>query len=342
MTPPGLAGPVSILVLYTQVDSVIKGEAIDLIADQEPARVAQEIANGLEDLGYRTACVGVTGDVAAAVAPFDPAGWVVFNLCESLGGDSAMEASVPPILEAHGLAYTGSPAATMAACLDKAGAKARLAAQGLPTPHYAVMSSPMERCDVPLPALVKPLAEDASLGITLDSIVRDRAALAGQVAYILERYQQPALVEEFIPGREFNAAIWGNDSPEPLPLQEISYEDISDPLQRLLTYESKWVEDSFAYWHTPGICPATVDAALEKRLLQTALAAYRLMGCRGYARIDMRERDGAPYILEVNPNPSLASEGGFVRAARAAGLDQAQMAEQIVRFALEWAAVGAR
>jgi len=328
-------GPYSILVLYTQVDSVVKGEAIDLIADQQTARVAQEIAAGLQGLGHRTACAGVVDDVTAAIAPYSPAEWIVFNLCESLAGDSALEATVPPILEAHGFRHTGAPAATLLACLDKAGAKARLASRGLPTPRYAVMSSPAERCAVPFPALVKPLAEDSSVGITLDSVVRSRSALDRQVAYILERYRQPALVEEFIPGREFGAAVWGNDPPQPLPLSEICYDTIADPLQRLLTYEAKWMEDSFAYQQTPRLCPAPLDAELEQRLVQAALAAYRLMGCRGYARVDMRERDGQPYILEVNPNPSLSSEGGFVHAASVAGYDQARMAERIVGFALE-------
>lgn len=327
--------PLSILVLYTQVDSVIKGEAIDLIADQETARVARELGSGLESLGYRVALAGVRTDVAVALTPYAPTDWVVFNLCESLGGDSALEATVPQTLEAHGYTYTGAPAAAMTACLNKAGAKDLLARHGLHTPRYAVLSAPGEPCSVPLPALVKPVAEDASVGITYDSVVSDAAALARQVAYVVERYRQPALVEEFISGREFNAAVWGDNPPQPLPLSEICYKDFADPLQRLLTYESKWVEDSFAYHHTDGMCPADVDDALRARLTETALAAYQLAGCRGYARVDMREQDGVPYILEVNPNPSLSSEGGFVRAARVAGYDQAHMAERIVLFALQ-------
>jgi len=329
------AGPLSVLVLYTQVDAVVKGEAIDLIADQETARVAREIASGLQSLGHRVACVGVARDVERAIAPFSADEWVVFNLCESLEGDSALEHTVPPLLEKHGFLYTGSPGPTIAACLDKVGTKERLLAAGIRTPRYALLSSPGEPCDVPFPALVKPSQEDASVGISLDSVVSEPRALQRQVAYIVERYRQPALVEEFISGREFNAAIWGNEAPEPLPLSEISYADIPDPLHRLLTYESKWVEDSYAYSHTPGICPAPVSPELGEALVQTALAAYRLMGCRGYARVDMRERDGVPYVLEVNPNPSLASDGGFVRAARVAGFDQARMAERILRFALE-------
>lgn len=325
----------SVLVLYNQVDEVVKGEPIDLIADQETARVAREIASGLAELGYRTETLGVVRDVAAALAPYSPDQWVVFNLIESLAGDSALEQTVPPIYEALGFRYTGNSAAAMSRCLDKAGTKALLAAHGLHTARFALLSSASERCDVPLPAIVKPSAEDASVGITYDSVVRDCKALQRQVAYILGRYRQPALVEEFIDGREFNCAIWGNREPQPLPISEISFADFTDPLQRILTYESKWVEDSYAYSHTPGICPANVAPGLATRLNEAALAAYRLMGCRGYARIDMRVRDGWPYIIEVNPNPSLAAEAGFARAAAAAGYDHAHMAEHIVQLALE-------
>ena len=325
----------SILVLYTEADAVLRGEAVDLICDQETARQAHEIAAGLSSLGYRVALAGVRGSVERALAPYAPGEWLVFNLCESLNGDSNLEATVPEALEAHGFAYTGARPAALRLCLDKARAKSLLAAHGLPTPRFAVLSAPDEPCDLPLPALVKPAAEDASMGITVDSVVRDRAALARQVAYVLETYREPALVEEFIPGREFNVAVWGDDPPRPLPISEIRYDGFDDPLERLLTYEAKWLEDSFACRHTAGVCPAEVDGELARRLLETALAAYSLTGCRGYARVDMRERDGVPYVLEVNPNPSLCADAGFARSARAAGYDQPHMAAQIVTFALQ-------
>lgn len=325
----------SILVLYTEADALLKGEAVDLICEQETARQAQEVGTGLARLGYRVALAGIRGSVELALAPYAPHEWVVFNLCESLNGDSSLEATVPEALEALGFTYTGAPPAALRLCQDKARAKSLLAAHGLPTPPYALLSAPDQPCDVPLPALVKPVAEDASLGITTDSVVRDRAALARRVAYVLETYRQPALVEEFIPGREFNVAVWGDDPPQALPISEIHYDGFDDPLQRLLTYEAKWIDESFACQHTVGVCPAAVEGELARRLVETALAAYSLTGCRGYARVDMRERCAAPYILEVNPNPSLCADAGFARAARAAGYDQACMAEQIVAFALQ-------
>ncbi len=324
----------AILILYNQVEAVLKGESLDILAEQETARVAQELCSGLRGLGYCAECVGVTDDLDGALDPYSPQEWLVFNLCEGLAGNPALEVLVPPILEAHGFLYTGASGETLAACQDKAMAKERLLARGLVTPRYAVLSSPGERCDVPLPVLVKPVHEDGSLGISWESVVSDRAGLARRVAYVVERYEQPALVEEFITGREFNQAVWGNDPPQPLPTAEIDFRTIANPLQRMVTYEAKWVEDSFAYSNTPAVCPAQVEPELGERLRQAAVAAYEIMGCRDYARVDMRERDGVPYILEVNPNPTLASDAGFLRAARAAGFEQPQMVERIVQFAL--------
>lgn len=340
MLPADLAHGWSVVVLYNQVEAVANGEPHDIIADQEAALVAQEVAAGLAGLGYRAACAGATDDVAKALEGYAPAEWVVFNLCEGLADDPALEATVPPTLEELGYAYTGSSGPCLAACLNKGSAKERLRVHGLSTPQFAVLTSPAEAVHFPLPAFVKPVAEDGSLGISWESVVRDRESLARRVAYVLERYQQPALVEEFIAGREFNLAIWGNDPPKPLPIAEIDYRGIDDPLRRVCTYEAKWMEGSFAYAHTPAICPAALEGELGELLEREALAAYRLLGCRDYARVDLRERDGIPYILEVNPNPSLAADAGFCRAARALGYDQARMAERIVRLALERAEKG--
>ena len=213
----------AILVLYNQVDALLKGEALDILAEQETALVAREIAAGLQGLGYRVALQGVSDDLERALAPYPPDEWLVFNLCEGLGGDPGREAEVPPVLEASGYLYTGSPATALSTGQDQALTKARVLESGLPTPRHAVLSRPEERCDVPLPALVKPVHEDGSLGISAESVVRDRASLARRVAYIVEHYCQPALVEEFIGGREFNQAVWGNCPPQALPTGEINY-----------------------------------------------------------------------------------------------------------------------
>jgi len=328
-SPPGT---LPILILYSQVDAVVKGEQADVLADWETVEAAVDIRRALEAAGHRVRYAAVTCDVRAALAPYSPREWLVFNLCESVGGDSTLEATVPPILEELGFAYTGASGEAMALCQHKARAKALFERHGLTTPRYAVLDSPDQPCTVPLPAIVKPVAEDASLGLSEDSVVRDAAGVARQVAYILERYRQPALVEEFIAGREFEVPVWGNDPPQAMPIIEIRYVGIEDPLRRFLTYEGKWVEDSFTYNHTQLVCPAPIEPGLQARLEAEALAAYRLTGCRDYARLDVRERAGVPYILEVNPNPSIYS---FTPVLQAAGFGRPQLVDCIVRFAME-------
>jgi D-alanine-D-alanine ligase len=274
-------------------------------------------------------------DVQAALAPLDPAATLVFNLCESLGGRAADEPKVPQLLQELGFRYTGSPPYALATCLDKARAKRILQAHGVPTaPFQVCRSDRLSALRVPFPAIVKPVAEDASLGITRDSVVTSREALRRQVAYVLGTYRQPALVEAFIPGREFNVGIWGNGTPHLLPLAELDYGEWP-ALSRVCHFFAKWEESAPEYTTTYVRCPAEVEPALGERIRAVALRAYTLTGCSDYARVDLRVMDGQPYVLEVNPNPCLAVDSGFANAARVAGYGHDAMLAQIVRWA--WA-----
>jgi D-alanine-D-alanine ligase len=272
-------------------------------------------------------------DILPAVAGVDPATTLVFNLCEALGGTAGGESKVPRLLDELGFQYVGATAENLDACLNKAEAKALLLSRGIPTAPYQVFHHPGEPIHVPLPAIVKPVAEDCSLGITRDSVVHDAPALRRQVAYILETYKQPALVEMFLDGREFNVGVWGNGAAHVLPVAEIDFSAWDEKTLRVVNFDAKWNEASSEYQSMPVLCPAPVDPALEDRIRQVALAAYKAMGCRDYARVDLREKGGAPYVLEVNPNPCLATDGGFANAARVAGYDYAHMAHQIAEWA---------
>jgi D-alanine-D-alanine ligase len=198
-----------------------------------------------------------------------------------------------------------------------------------------VFHSPDELLRIPFPVFVKPVAEDASYGVNHRSVARDAMALRAQVQFVIEDTGQPALVEEFLEGREFNVAIWGNDPPQVLPLAEIDYSAILDPFQQIISFATKWDKHDFTYHNTPVVCPARLDHSLAERIRRVAREAYRVLGCRDYARVDIRVRGDEPYILEVNPNCGLAPDAGFPREANAAGYDYAAMAEQIVLFAAE-------
>jgi D-alanine-D-alanine ligase len=181
--------------------------------------------------------------------------------------------------------------------------------------------------------IVKPVAEDASIGVGPEAVVHSASALRERVAYILDTYRQVALAEAFVVGREFNVSIWGNP-PQVLPVAEIDFCAFSDPYERIVSFAAKWEEESFEYRNTPVLCPAPLRPDLEASIATTAMRAWRALGCRGYARVDMRlSEEGVPYVVEVNCNPDLSPDAGFYRAARTAGHSYGDMAEQILQIA---------
>jgi D-alanine-D-alanine ligase len=158
--------------------------------------------------------------------------------------------------------------------------------------------------------------------------------LRERVAYLAQEYGQPALAAEFIDGREFNVSIWGHP-PKVLPLAEIDFGAFAHPHERIVSFAAKWQEDSFAYRNTPVICPAQVTERLAQRIRTVALRVWHVTHCSGYARVDIRVRDDKIYVLEMNPNPSLASDAGFARAAREAGFDYPAMLLRILSMVRE-------
>ena len=327
--------PIPVLLLYNLVEQLDQGEARDLVTDQEVVHTAYGIAEGLRSTGHEVTIAPVREleDVARAVADSCPEGTLVFNLCENLGGRPEDEPQVPEKLEQLGFHYTGSSPRTLATCLNKSYTKAQLTRLDVPTAPYQVFNRADAAVNVPLPAIVKPQAQDASIGIDRNSVVHDERALRQRVEYILDTYRQPALVEAFIVGREFNVGVWGNGVAHTLPLAEIDFSAWPDPYRHIVHFEAKWDETAREYQTMNVLCPAQVEPDLAGRIEHVVLAAYRAMGCRDYARVDLRVKDGVPYVLEVNPNPCLATDGGFANAARVAGYDYACMTHQIARWA---------
>lgn len=332
--PPGHCKPERVLLIYSVVDALARGEAQDRVTDEETTQTAFSIADALQSIGYEIhlAAIRTEDDVVAATAGYDPRTTLVFNLCEALGETSSGESLVPLALDKLGFCYSGAHAECLNICLNKAHTKARLRARGVSTAPYQVFRSPTEPIRVPLPAIVKPVAEDCSLGITRDSVVFDDAALRRQVEYVLDTYKQPALVELFLNGREFNIGLWGNGTAHVLPIAESDYAGWDTSL-RVLNFDAKWNAEAAEYNAFSVLCPAPVDRVMAAQIRRLALDAYRVMGCRDYARVDMREKDGQLYVLEVNPNPCLATDAGFANAARVAGFGYAHMAHQIVGWA---------
>jgi D-alanine-D-alanine ligase len=262
---------------------------------------------------------------------------IVFNVAEGLWGPSR-EAQVPALCEFWGIPYTGSDPLTLALCLDKGRAKEILAYQGVPTAEFAVVPEGEALDGIPRgPVVVKPIHEGSSKGITQSSLCRTRAEVGRAVRGIWRRYGQAALVERWLPGREFTCAVLGNGpGTRLLPLVEVDFAALPREAAPLYSYEAKWV------WDTPERplaifrCPAPVSGGLGRLIERAVLAAYRGLRCRDWARVDVRCDDrGIPHVLEVNPLPGVlpdpAMNSCFPKAARAAGLDYGAMIRAVLR-----------
>lgn len=312
-----------------------RGEAIDRIAEQGAEHEAQSVATALTELGHKPTLVALGDDIAAFVAELrrlQPD--LAFNLCEAFWGDSRKEMHVTALFELISLTYTGASPLALGLTQDKARTKDLLSRHQLPTPKYCLVKLgghyPRLK-ELVYPLIVKPRWEDASQGISNESVVDNEKALLARIDYVHKTYHQGALVEEFILGREINAAIIGNGPHEVLPLSEIKFHP--DLAQPIVSYEGKWLEQSQQYKLTEPVCPAPLKMRSEMLLRDIALRAYKLLECRDYARVDFRLRDGVPYILEVNANPDISPDAGLARSARAAKLSYPQLIARLLALA---------
>jgi D-alanine-D-alanine ligase len=259
---------------------------------------------------------------------------LIFNLFEGFDGRPETEWQVAGEVQCLGCPCTGALARTLALCLNKARTKQLLSARGIPTPPFQLLySDNLGEFSQDFPVIVKPLQEDASHGLTAQSVVHDPGALARQVCYVEEKYGTPTLVERFLPGREFSVSVLGNQSPRLLPVSELAYSE-NMPGPRIISYVAKWLPQDPAYQAITLICPAQVPEELAREIKDLALAAHRAVGAPPYARVDLRSDDqGRLFVLEVNPNPDLGPEAGMALQAQAAGLDYSNLILTIVDLA---------
>jgi len=310
-------------------------EALSEIA-LEPA--ARQAGAALLSSGYRIQWIPVRDRIEEIIAPIRrrrPA--VVVNLCEGFRGHSAYEAQVAGLLELMGLPFTGNSASALFQCHDKFRTNAILRASALPTaPGWLVEDERQLPAAARFPLIVKPNCEDASIGIYPHSVVRTRAALRKQVARVLAAYDQPALVESFVDGREISAAIVEEAEPRVLPFSEISFQHYPAGLPRIVGYDAKWRAAHPTCRGTVPMCPARVSPALARRLQCITLQTYRALKLRGYARVDFRlDARACPYILDVNPNPDTSRDAGLARSLAAAGIAYEDFWRSQVRLALK-------
>jgi D-alanine-D-alanine ligase len=300
----------------------------------------EDICRALQAQGYKTSLFNVDGDISRFINFLkEEKPDLVFNLCEGVENESVHEMHAVGIYELMHVPYTGSDPLTLGTALNKVRVKEILLYHGLPTPRFQLIKSPVRvslDTNLDFPLIVKPSREDASIGIETASVVTTMSELRKRIRYVFEQHDQPALVEEFIDGRELNVGILGNRKPVVFPISEIDMSTLPSQYHRIITYNAKWMKGTDEYEHTKGVCPAPLPPALESTIKEMALKAYQILGCRDYARVDFRlSKENKPYILEVNPNPDISDEAGFARSAKAYGYTFEDLAGKIVECALE-------
>jgi len=328
-----------IVVLYNLLERLQKGEEKDILAEDGILEEIGAVEEAVRGLGHQCHVLAVRDEIFTVIH------WlreirpdVVFNLCESVYGNSCWEMNIPALLELFQIPYTGSPPLTLGLCQDKGKVKDILLSHGIQTPRYQIFEGPVGSIgDFRFPMIVKPLHEDGSLGISKESVVFDERALKRQVRYILDRYHQPALVEEYIEGRELNVSLMEtNGKIEVLPISEIDYSEFPEGIPKICGYEAKWMPESLEYKHSKPVCPAPLREEIGKRIEQITTQAFRLFRCRDYARIDLRvNAEDEIYIIEVNPNPDISPQSGMARSIKTRGLTYAEFVGNVLEKALQ-------
>jgi D-alanine-D-alanine ligase len=264
---------------------------------------------------------------------------IVFNIAEGASGP-CREGYIPSILEYLKIPYTASDPLTLNICLDKSRTKEILAYHGLPTSRFRVVSDGnFSFNSLHYPLMVKPLYEGSSIGIRNDSLVRTRQEMKERVLWLHNNYNEPALVEEFLPGREFTVAIIGNgNEARVLPIVEILFDSLPQGVNPIYSYEAKWIWDQSSNPLKIFECPAKLSDELRVDIENACLQAFTVLRCRDWCRIDVRlDANGRPHIMELNPLPGILPNAEdnscFPKAARAAGMSYSQLINEVLDIA---------
>ncbi|MGH9398863.1 MAG: D-alanine--D-alanine ligase family protein [Thermoanaerobaculia bacterium] len=296
----------------------------------------EEIFTALTRLGYEPFYHVLDGRLQSLSQVARLEADLVFNLTESYAGDDTMDMNIAAYLDLVGRSYTGAGPHALYLAQDKALAKKIFAFHGIKTPYFATSyRGKLDHShDISFPLIVKPVSEDGSIGIDATSVVGSVKELMEKIHYIHEEFDSPALIEEYIEGREIYAAVLGNENAEVLPLIELDLSRLPEGMAKIAGKEVKWEKETEAYKVTKSAPVEDMDEETTQRLEEKALAAYRALKLRDYGRIDMRlTASGAVYVIEANPNPWLSSGAEFAMAARKSGRTYTQLIGEIVDLA---------
>ncbi len=331
MTLPVRAEPARILILSNEDNTWTPADYAEI--DLEVARMQ----NGLIEQGFQTEVFTVRSSVTNELGPagYAPDRWLVLNWCEQYYDQPWTDAEIAGELEQLGYVFTGADAAGLRLSMDKSRVRRRLVAAGVPMPIGRTYADDHVDDWSIFPAIVKPVNQHASCGVSRRSLVQSPAELRAQVQWVLDEFDGPTVVEEFVDGREIHVALIGNRVVTILAPLEVDYSLFGDIHDRIYTNEAKFDKMNLPYYLTKFLCPAPLDAAAKRRIEEVALAAYRLGGCRDYGRVDLRLRGHEPLVLDVNPNADLTFESDHAIGSKMLGWTYGEMAARIIGCTLE-------
>lgn len=299
--------------------------------------VEDEVAEALEKLGHEPQLHCLDGSVKSlhALARLDCD--LIFNLAESFGGVDTNDVAVAGYLELLQKPYTGAGVPGLVLAQDKAVAKKIFAFHGIYTPVFAKVFR--GRLDfshhLEFPVIVKPAREDGSIGIEFNAVVNSIRELMERIDWLHQNFDSPVLIEEYVEGREMYVGVVGNETPSALPVVELDLSKLPEGRPRIAGAEVKWGKGTRAYRDTKSVFPEDLSEEMMANLQQTAIAAYQALELRDYGRVDMRlQPDGRVALIEVNPNPWLASKSEFAMAARKAGRTYSELVGEILELAM--------
>lgn len=312
----------------------------DFNREEVPWVTEYDVKRALKANKHEVEVLGVYEDlkkIQSVVQRFEPK--VVFNLLEEFKGEAIFDQNVVSYLELLGVPYTGSNPKGLIIARDKALCKKILTYHKIPTPKFQVFPRNNTKTQLRLkdfPLIVKCLNEEASLGISQASVVHNLEKLRERVEFIHDKFRTDAIVEEFIEGNEYFVGVIGNYRLQTFPVWELRFDKVKNPERQFYSTNAKFDED---YRSRKGITTqrAEIHSDMRDQLQKVAKRAYRALGLSGYARVDLRvDKNGKPFVIEVNPNPDISETDDFASSAKAAGLSYKKLLNQIIRLGSQW------
>jgi len=330
---------VKIAVIFDSLHPEWEDDAFKREVEAKAEEAEYDVARALLAGGHDVLMIGIGDDVApllTKLAAFQPK--LVFNGCEGFRKNARHEYAVAALLDMYGYRYTGSPPTALLVARNKSLTKKILAYHGIRVPAFAEFHDGdklVRPSELRFPLIVKPLLEDASIGIAQASVVEDDASLGQRVEFIHEKYHQAAIVEELVEGREVYVGLIGNDNLEVLPLTEMTFGEPEIGEHRIATYKAKWDEEYRKKKKIKNVFAKGVSEELTRRIGEICSTAFHALWLQDYGRVDVRlAHDNEVYVLEVNPNPFIAAEHELAEAAEKSGLKYNAFIQRIVDEAM--------